>query len=242
MLGLLLSTIIASAVDSLNPIAITQQFVLQGMVKKPRDILYFIIPTGLTNLAGGFVAYLGLVSFIADLLKKLMAKYGPFLFSLELILGIALLIAGSCFIQNNKIEALKKQVRSLHGGGKNASDEAAAAQKIKSVSPGALVALGIGATISELTSAFPYFAFLGAVFNYGPSLLQTAFILIVYNIIYTLPLLILYFIYLHARDKFDRLYTVIKAEMTKWANVLAPVLFGVIGCLLILHPVSQLFK
>ena len=35
MWGLLLTTVLTSAADSLNPFAITQQFVLQGMVKKP---------------------------------------------------------------------------------------------------------------------------------------------------------------------------------------------------------------
>ncbi len=38
MWGLLVPTILTSAADSLNPVAITQQFVLQGMVKKPKHI------------------------------------------------------------------------------------------------------------------------------------------------------------------------------------------------------------
>ena len=36
MWALLISTLLTSAADSLNPFAITQQFVLQSMVKKPK--------------------------------------------------------------------------------------------------------------------------------------------------------------------------------------------------------------
>lgn len=59
MWGLLVSTILTSAVDSLNPIALTQQFVLQGIVKKPKHIWYFIVSILLTNLVSGFLADFG---------------------------------------------------------------------------------------------------------------------------------------------------------------------------------------
>lgn len=74
MWGLLISTVLTSAADSLNPFAITQQFVLQGMVKKPKDIWYFIIPTGVTNLIGGFLAYFGLISFIGKILSMFIEE------------------------------------------------------------------------------------------------------------------------------------------------------------------------
>ncbi|MDD4565386.1 MAG: GAP family protein [Eubacteriales bacterium] len=241
---LLLLTILTSAADSLNPFAITQQFVLQSMVKKPRHIWYFIIPTGVTNLIGGFMAYFGLVAFIGNFFDKLVGKHGQILFTTELILGVAFLIGTGFLLQSNKIELLKKQIQSLkpseHNGNKN--DEAEAARKIKSVSPMALVALGVGATISELTTALPYFAFLAILFNYQLTLLQVTFILIVYNTIYTLPLMILYFIYIKAQDKFDRLYKAIKAQVTKWADILAPSLVSIIGIILVYHSISFLLK
>ncbi len=121
MWALLISTILTSAADSLNPFAITQQFVLQSMVKKP----------------------------------KLVKGYGQVLFTAELILVIAFLIGVGDVLQSNEIELLKKQIRTMKVG-KNAekgNDEAEAVRKIKSVSPMALVALGVGAMISELTTA-----------------------------------------------------------------------------------------
>lgn len=242
MWGLLFSTVLTSAADSLNPIAITQQFVLQGMVKKPKHILYFIIPTGMTNLIGGFLAYFGLVTFIGSFLSELIERYWQILLISELILGIVFLIGVGFLLQSNKFELLKKQIRSLKASENynNKDDEAKAQKKIKSVSPMALIILGVGATISELTTALPYFVFLAILFNYQLTFLQVAFILIVYNIIYTSPLIILYLIYIRAQDKFDRLYQVIKAHVTKLSNILAPTLVSIIGVVLVYHALSLL--
>lgn len=147
-------------------------------------------------------------------------------------------------IQSNKIESLKKQIQSLNPceQNRNGNDEAEAKRKIKSVSPAALVALGVGATISELTTALPYFAFLTILFSYQLTLLQVTLILTVYNTIYTLPLIILYFIYIKAQSKFDRLYVIIKSRVAKWANILAPTIVGIIGVILVYHSVSLLLQ
>lgn len=240
MWGLLLTTILTSAVDSLNPIAITQQFALQGMVEKPKHILYFIIPTGVTNLIGGFLAYYGIIALIADFMNNLIEKYGQALFTAELIVGIAFLVLVGIMLQNKKIESLTKQIKLLQGKASTENNEAEAARRIKSVSPFALVTLGVGATISELTSALPYYAFLTVLFNYRLTLLQVSLILIVYNFIYTLPLIILYFVYLKAQDKFDRLYRVIKTQVSKISNILAPTVAGAVGVFLIYHSLSLL--
>lgn len=244
MLGLLFSTILTSTADSLNPFAITQQFVLQGMVKKPNHIWYFIIPTGVTNLIGGFLVYFGLVAFIGNFFNKLIENYGLFIFTAELILGIAFLIGVGILLRNQKNQSLKKQLQSSDSSQQSCidSNEAEAVSKIKSVSPVALIALGAGATISELTTALPYFAFLAILFNYQLTLFQVSFILILYNTIYTLPLIVLYFIYIKAQDKFDRIYKIVKLQVTKWANILAPTLVGIIGIILVYHSISLLLK
>ncbi|MFV0351175.1 MAG: GAP family protein [Oscillospiraceae bacterium] len=236
MLGLIISTILTSAADSINPIAITQQFVLQGMVKKPKHIWYFIIPTGVTNLIGGFLAYFGLIAFIADFFTGLISSYGRLLYTVELIVGVGFIMAVVYLIKSSLGRAQNKTIA------KSNNEEETAARKIKSVSPPALIALGIGATISELTTALPYFAFLAILFNYQLTFAEVTFILILYNFIYTLPLMILYFVYAKAQDKFDNLYTAIKNKMTKWSNILAPTLVGVIGVFLISHSTLLLLK
>ncbi|HIU76336.1 MAG TPA: GAP family protein [Candidatus Pelethocola excrementipullorum] len=240
MIGLLASTIVTSAADSLNPIAITQQFVLQGLVKRPRHIWFYIISIGLTNLAGGFLAYFGLVAFIGNFFTRLINSHGQILFTLEMVLGIAFLIGVCYLIQNTKIESLKKEIHALQPEGQDVDKVSEAGLKITSVSPMSLTILGIGATISELTTALPYFAFLAILFNYRLSLIQVTFILVIYNIIYSMPLIILYLVYVKAQDKFDYLYMVIKTKITKWSNLLAPTVVGAIGLFLVFHSLSLL--
>ncbi len=242
MWGLLASTIITSAADSLNPIAITQQFVLQGMVKKPKHIWFFIIPTGVTNLIGGFFAYYGLLTLIGGILQPLLQRYRLILFIGELILGVAFLIAVGYIIQNIKIQALQAQIQALRPGGDANTQQMPAVRTVKSVSPSSLVVLGVAATISELATALPYFAFLAILFHYHLSWPQVTFILVVYNIIYMSPLMVLYFVYIKAQDRFDHLYSVIQRQITKWANILAPGVVGVIGVLLVFHSVSALLR
>ncbi len=243
MWGLLLTTILTSAADSLNPFAITQQFVLQGMLKKPKHIWYFIVPTGVVNLIGGFLVYFGLAAFIANFFSRITESYGQFLFIAELILGIIFCSSAFFLIQNSKISLLKNRIQSIESGEKvNKNDEGEALRKIKSVSPLALIILGAGATLSELTTALPYFAFLAVLLNYQLSFLQLSFILVIYNTIYTLPLIVLYFVYIKAQNKFDRLYLVIKTQIAKWSNILAPTVMALIGVGLIFHSMTLLLN
>ena len=245
MWALLLTTILTSAADSLNPFAITQQFVLQGMVKKPKHIWYFILPTGITNLIGGFLVYFGLAAFIERFFNKFIESYGQILFTAELIIGIAFCITVAFIIQNRKINALKKHIKSIKSS-EEADDEKSdtdeAVRKIKSVSPIALITLGVGATLSELTTALPYFAFLAILLNYQLTILQVTFILVVYNTIYTSPLIILYFVYIRAQDKFDHLYLTIKTQISRWANILVPMIVGIIGVALVFHSITLLLS
>ena len=239
MWGLLVPTVLTSVADSLNPVAITQQFVLQGMVRKPKHIWYFILATGITNLIGGFLAYFGLAAFIGSFWEALLKKHGQILFAAELILGTALLISVGFMLsggERKKRVQTKKAAANSDGG----DDEAGVARRIKSVSPMALVALGVGATISELTTALPYFAFWAILFNYKLTIPQLMFILIVYNMIYTSPLIMLYYVYIKAQDRFDRLYGRIKSLFSKWANILAPAVVGLIGAILVYHSMSLL--
>ncbi len=239
MLELLIPTILTSAADSLNPIAITQQFVLQGMVKKPRHIWFFILPTGIINLIGGFLAYFGLITVIGNIFNKLLDSYGKAIFTVELIIGIIFLISAFYIVQNSKIKQLKKQIKTLNVA-ESDSDEAEIKSKIKSVSPPALIALGTAATISELATALPYFAFMAILFNYQLSFIELTIILLLYNFIYTLPLIILFFVYIKAKSKFDKFYSFIKRYITKFSNILLPAVFGAVGILLLFHSISSL--
>ncbi len=231
MWGLLVSTILTSAVDSLNPIAIAQQFFLQGIVKKPEHIWYFIGSMLLTNLVAGFLAYFGVITFIGNYFGILINQYGPTFFTAELIIGIAFLFTACYLLTNVRKRSLKKQDQSF--------DETKIAHKIKSVTPKSLAALGVGSTISELPTALPYFAFFAILLNYQVTLIQVTFILITYNFIYILPNIILYFTYIKAQNKFDRLYTFIKKQINL-SNIITPTIIAIIGTFLTAHAIFLL--
>lgn len=242
MLGLYISTILTSAADSFNPIGITQQFVLQGMVKKPQHIWYFIMSMAITNLIVGYLAYYGLLAVLKNFADEIITGFGLGLFVAELVIGVIFLMICCWLIQNQRMKRLKRQLLSYQNDGDNLSDEEAAARKIISVSPSALVILGVVATISELTTALPYFAFLGILFQYQLSLVEISGLFIVYNTIYSMPLIILYFIYMKAREQFDRLYLWMKSILEKLSVVVAPSVSGLAGIFLIYHSVSVLIK
>lgn len=244
MLGLLLPTIFTSATDSLNPFAITQQFVLQGLVKRPHHIWFFILPTGIVNLIGGLLVYFGLSAFIGEFMTALIAKHGRTLFTLELIIGIALLVFACTCLQNAKIAALTKQVNALQGQSpqSTACDEASARRKIHSVSPFALIMLGACATLSELATALPYFAFLSILSGQQLPATHAVLLLIVYNFIYMLPLMLLYVLYRRAQHAFDRIYLRTKSLVSKTADALAPALSGLASIAMVYHSLSLLLQ
>lgn len=70
---------------------------------------------------------------------------------------------------------------------------------------------------------------------------EVRIILLLYNIIYTSPLMLLYVIYIRAEQQFNRLYGLIKKQISKWSRILPPVLTDLIAILLIGHAVSGQF-
>lgn len=239
MIGLIFTTIFTSAADSLNPVAITQQFILQGMVKKPKHIWFFIMATGITNFIGGLMAYFGLVTVLSNLFNFIFQKLVPQIYIIELIAGIIALIIVLYFVLNEKIKKINKG-EELKNKSFMEDEKAQISKKIKSVSPFSLFILGVVATITELTTALPYFAFLAVLLNYELSLLSVVVILFIYNFIYSSPLMILYYIYRMKQDLFEKFYLCIKEKMEKWSVVIMPFVFGLIGMFTIFHSISLL--
>lgn len=240
LIGLIITTILTSAADSLNPVAITQQFVLQGMVKKPKHIWFFILATGVTNFIGGLMVYYGLVTVISGILSPIFEKYGRNLYIFEFIMGIAALMLAFYFVLKQKIQSVVRQVQLQNPESMEESDEQQITQKIKSVSPFSLAVLGVIATISELTTALPYFAFLAVLLNYELTVIQVVSILLLYNFIYSSPLMILYFIYMKKQSLFERVYSLIKKQMARWSVVIIPLVLALIGVVIIHHSVNLL--
>jgi hypothetical protein len=64
--------------------------------------------------------------------------------------------------------------------------------------------------------------------------------MVLYNLIYMSPFMLLYFIYMRAQDKFDHLYALIRVRMTRWKAIVTPLFGGGVGLALVLHAVSLL--
>ena len=75
MLSLFAAAFTAAAADCLNPVALTQQFILQGMVKKRRHIWAYILAVALTNLTGGLLVYLGAGALIRSFWDTLCLRF-----------------------------------------------------------------------------------------------------------------------------------------------------------------------
>ncbi len=240
MLGLLVTTVLTSAADSLNPVAITQQFILQGMVKKTKHIWFFILATGITNFAGGLMAYYGLIAVLAGTIGFILDVFGSKIYVFELIMGIFALIIACYTALNQKIKQTGQTKSTQAEMDIEQREKQHATKKIKSVSPASLAVLGVIATIAELATALPYFAFLAVLLNYELSFFSVIIILLIYNFIYSLPLIILYFIYRKKQDLFERFYLFIKRRMKKWAAVVIPLILILIGIVLIFHSVTTL--
>ncbi len=234
ILSLILTTILASSVDSFNPIAITQQFVLQGMVKNPKHIWFFILATGITNFISGVLVYYGFVAIVGNFAKSFMESYSHIIYGLELILGIAFLIATFGLVVKI-IKTTKNKSDTIQN-----DDEQKLALKIKSVSPLSLTILGVTATIYELTSALPYFAFLAVLLTFKLSPIILILILLLYNAIYISPQVAMYFLYIKKQSKFDKLYLFIKQKMTKYSSIIMPTALFLVGGLLIVHSILKI--
>ena len=233
MFSLIMYTLLTSAIDSLNPIAIAQQFVLQGMVKKAKHIWYFIISIAITNFTTGVLAYYGAVKVLSSFFSNFFNTLGVYLYIAELVLGFVFL-----FIT---IRILYKQRLKNKLGAKELVASTEEEQKsvipswFRSVTPFSLTLIGIVATISELTTALPYFAFIAILLNYEISLIQVLLILVLYNFVYSLPLIIMYFIYVKKQSMFDRFYLFTKEKMTKWSSVLTPLVVFAVAMFFIIH-------
>ncbi|HKM32584.1 MAG TPA: GAP family protein [Oscillospiraceae bacterium] len=229
MLSLLISTFATSAVDCINPIAIAEQFVLQGMVKKRWHIWFFMMALCFTNLTSGLIVYYGFGKLIFSLLKSFFSPFGALLYALELMLGIALFLFTVRILYKRK-----------NGVNDNAENESEMKIKVRSVRPFSLVVIGIITTLSELTTALPYFAFLAILLGYTLSLWQVLLILLLYNLIYISPQILMYVVYVKKQELFDRFYSFLKEKMSKWSAVLYPVITSAVGLVLVIHSALNL--
>lgn len=81
----------------------------------------------------------------------------------------------------------------------------------------------------ELTTALPYFGFLAVLFTFRLTFFQVIGILTLYNLVYMLPLMMLYGVYRFRAAQFTRLYAVFRkwaGRFSGWVSVLFSAVAG----------------
>ena len=239
MKNLIVTLLATSSVDSLNPIGITQQFILQGMVKKPQHIWYFILTTAVVNIVFGYLVYYGVIRVIDLFWDFLLNENALIVFLFEILLGISVfLFSVAWIVKKNNL----KNKDFCRGADNQLLDENKIKAQIKHITPLALVNIGIISTVSELTSAIPYFAFLSVLVTYKFSFGVLTLVLICYNIIYIAPFVLLYVVYLLSKKKFDDMYIFFKNKCSNILEYSVPLLLLIISFVIIFNGIENILS
>lgn len=181
------TTVIASFFDSLNPSAIVQQMLLQAMVKKKQHIWFFICGIGLANLLMGLTIYCGIAAWVSRYLSWMLNAYPVQVYGFSTVGGAALFFLGICLVLKTR-----RQNRICMAGG---GEQVNAARVPAQLSPASLFIMGAAFCLVELTSALPYFGFLALLASYRLMFPLAVLLMLIYDFIYMLPLILLYFGY-----------------------------------------------
>lgn len=229
-------TVITSFVDSFNPFAIAQQFTLQGLLKKTHHIWYYILTLFLTNYLASFIFYVG----VTLLNKQLVTRYWSIL---ALPIAILAFISGSTLIWYSIRSFLVnwKTRKFLMARSNKESKELDLKFSNKPMTPTALIGIGFTTTIVEFSTAAPFIAYLTVVQQFQPTLSQLLVLLFIYNLIFSWPLVALYFLFVGFQLAFDKVYTKINYILQLISAFLLPILFFIIALLLIAFSKNTLF-
>ncbi len=224
---ILLGTVITTSFfDSLNPSAIAEQMLLQAMVKNKRHIWFFILGIGTANLALGLAIYYGIATWVSKLLSKAIEIYPWYVYGAALGAGVLCLLLGIRLIVKTKLNS------------KNDGAETSEVKNPAQLSPVSLFFLGAAFCAVELTSAFPYFGFLAILTTYHFMFPLVLVYIMIYNFIYILPLILLYFAYnkLQGTSVFKKLESIV----SKVAAYVVPVVITLLGVFLLYYGIYSL--
>ena len=220
MPALALAVVVIAAPDSLNPSLIVAAVFLTLGAHPIRRSLVFTIAAFVVTLAGGLAIALGLGDLILSLLPKLSrtAKY-----DVIIAVGVLVMIGGAVIWWRRGALASKPSDAHREPG-----------------AGGSAVLLGAGIAGVELLTAFPYFAAIAMVIGSSVSAPGKVFLLVLYNIIYVLPLIAIVVIRAIMGEKGSELLIPVSEWIeTQWPVVAAPIA-GLAGAALTVYGIVQL--
>lgn len=230
-------TVVTSFIDSFNPFAIVQQFTLQGLLKKTHHIWYYIVTMFSINYLAGFVFYSSVVILNDQFLTKYWATLAIPTAILSFSAGLFIIwYSIRSFLINWKSRELLA----------SRTDEESKELKLKfskkKMTPSSLIGIGITTTIVEFSTAAPFIAYLTIVQQFQPTLGQLSLLLFIYNIIFSWPLIALYFLFIGFQSAFEKIYVRISSVLQIISAFLLPILFFIIAVLLIVFAKNIIFQ
>ena len=100
--------------------------------------------------------------------------------------------------------------------------------------------LGAGIMLAELPTAFPYFAALAAIAGSSASLLVQLELVVLFNVAFVLPLLVILGVRLLAGRRAEHLLEAVRSALNRYTGVVLPCAVGLLAAVLIVIGVAGL--
>lgn len=220
MLSLAVAVVAIALPDSLNPSLIAAELFLAAGRHPGRRTLLFTLAAWTVTFLLGLVLALGL----GDLILSALPKPGPTVkYTLFSVAGVVLVVGGTVV-----------WVRRKALGHPQSTDRA------EHRSHGSPVLLGGGIAGLELLTAFPYFAAIAMIVGSSASTLGKTWLLVLYCVVYTLPLIGIAVACLVMGDRAEgALRPVVEWMFTRWPMIVGP-LAAIIGIGLTIYGIVKL--
>jgi cytochrome c biogenesis protein CcdA len=220
MLTLALAVVAIALPDSLNPSLIAGELVVAGGRHPGARAVAFTVAAWAVTFGVGLALALGLGDLIVSLLPKPGAKLK---YSLVILAGVVLAVGGVIvWVRRRSLAAHAPESGKEEG------------------SVGSPVVLGAGVAGLELLTAFPYFAAIAMIVGSSVSVPNKAFLILLYCVVYTLPLIAIAVVCLVQGHRAEVLLRPpIEWMFSRWPLLVGP-LAACLGVALIVYGVLRL--
>jgi hypothetical protein len=202
--ALALAVLGIALLDSLNPSLIVADVYLTLGPHPFRRTLGFGIAAFVVTLAGGLAIALGLGDLVLSVLPKLSHTV-----KWDVLTGVGVLLICAGAVVWWRGDALTAREPSARGKPREGSSA---------------VVLGAGIAGVELLTAFPYFAAIAMILGASVSFTGKVSLLVLYNVIYVLPLIVIVIVCAVMGEKGARVLTPVSDWIAMhWPTVVAPV-------------------
>lgn len=215
MTNLLITIAVIALIDSVNPNAVAVQLYLLSTPRPVKRSIAFILGDFSAAWIAGMLIALGISQLIAQVFNRL----GSFIFVLQFVSGIILIVLGY-YLNRFTNSTIAKRPRSLK--------------------PSSTFLFGLTMALLEAPTALPYLIAIEKIRQSNPTLLQLMLLLLFYDFIFVLPLIALLLLYLVLQNRTSQLDR-IQAFVNHWFPIAFRIVLIGLGAVLIADCVFRLF-